>query len=105
MEEEIEVDKSELIKQIKENAEKEGIVVKLWLENMDFDEFMEKDGGVSAPLIQIDAHASNLTHAAVCLALEDVIEKIKKSDPTIGLMLEALKRSRCGQREVDMGGE
>lgn len=105
MEEEIKVDKNELTRQIKENAEKEGIVVKLWLENMDFDEFMKDDGGVSTPLIQIDAHANFLTHAAVCLALEDVVEKLKKSDPMVGLMLEALKHSRCGQKEVDMRGE
>jgi len=105
MEEEIRVDKNELTRQIKENAEKEGIVVKLWLENMDFDEFMKEDGGVSAPLIQIDAHANFLTHAAVCLALEDVIKKLKQSDPMVGLMFEALKHSRCDEREVDMKGE
>lgn len=105
MEEEIKVDKSELTRQIQENAEKEGIVVKLWLENLDFDEFTKKDGGESAPLIQIDVHANFLTQAAACLALEDVVEKIKQNNPMVGLMLEALKHSRCDQREVDMRGE
>lgn len=84
-----EVDKKEFIKQYQKEAEEHGLVVKVYLQNIDLNG--DDDSTlVSAPNINIAGNANPLNAASMIIALETAIEELK-SVPDVKEVLSALR--------------
>ena len=84
-----EVDKKEFVKQYQKEAEEHGLVVKVYLQNIDLNG--DDDSTlVSAPNICIKGNATPINTASMIIALETAIEELKNV-PDVKEALGALR--------------
>lgn len=89
-----EVDKKEFVKQYQKEAEEHGLVVKVYLQNVDLSG--DDDSPlVSAPNVCIAGNATPVNAASMIIALEEAIEELK----TIPATKEALSVLRIFQQK------
>lgn len=94
---EINIDKKEFVKQYQKEAEEHGLVVKIYLQNIDLDD--DDDSPlVSAPYINITGNANPVNAASMIIALESTIEQLKDDIPAVE---EALSVLRIFQRKSE----